>query len=90
MIATAAYTGPGRGELRGMYWENYSDDEMMIARSIWNGITTDPKSRKSKAAIPIIRQLAAGRAREIDAQVRAQFSPSEVAWLARIPARTSD
>jgi len=26
---------------------------------IWNGITTDPKSRKSKAPIPIIVQLAA-------------------------------
>jgi hypothetical protein len=30
-----------------------------IARSIWNGITTDPKSKKSKAPIPIIGKLAA-------------------------------
>jgi integrase len=32
---------------------------MMITRSIWNGIETEPKSRKSKAPIPIIGRLAA-------------------------------
>ena len=42
-----------------MFWENYRDGELLIARSIWNGITTDPKSRKSKAPIPIIPKLAA-------------------------------
>lgn len=59
IIAAAAYTGARRGELRGMYWENYQNGELLIARSIWNGITTDPKSRKSKAPIPIIGKLAA-------------------------------
>jgi len=58
LIAAAAFTGAGRGELRGMYWENYKDGELLIARSIWNGITTDPKSKKSKAPIPIIGKLA--------------------------------
>jgi len=42
-----------------MFWENYRDGELLIARSIWNGIATDPKSRKSKAPIPIIPKLAA-------------------------------
>ena len=55
----AAFTGARRGELRGMFWENYRDGESLVARSIWNGITTDPKSRKSKAPIPIIPKLAA-------------------------------
>ena len=59
LIAAAAFTGARRGELRGMFWENYRDGELLIARSIWNGITTDPKSRKSKAPIPIIPKLAA-------------------------------
>jgi integrase len=59
LIAAAAYTGARRGELRGMFWENYQNRELLIARSIWNGITTDPKSRKSKAPIPIIGKLAA-------------------------------
>jgi integrase len=58
LIAAAAFTGARRGELRGMFWENYSEGELLIARSIWNGITTDPKSRKSKAPIPIIPKLA--------------------------------
>ena len=59
LIAAAAYTGARRGELRGMYWENYQNGELLIARSIWNGITTDPKSKQSKAPIPIIGKLAA-------------------------------
>jgi integrase len=59
LIAAAAYTGARRGELRGMYWENYQNAELLIARSIWNGITTDPKSKQSKAPIPIIGKLAA-------------------------------
>jgi len=59
LIAAAAFTGARRGELRGMFWENYKNGELLIARSIWNGITTDPKSRKSKAPIPIIGRLAA-------------------------------
>jgi integrase len=58
MIFTAAFTGARRGELRGMRWENYHDGHMAIRESIWNGITTDPKSRQSKRDIPIIRQLA--------------------------------
>ncbi len=37
----------------------FSDGELLIARSIWNGIATDPKSRNSKAPIPIIGKLGA-------------------------------
>lgn len=59
LIAAAAFTGARRGELRGMFWENYQNGELLIARSIWHGITTDPKSRNSKAPIPIIGKLAA-------------------------------
>jgi hypothetical protein len=39
--------------------ENYKNGELLIARSIWNVITTDPKSKKSRAPVPIIKQLAA-------------------------------
>jgi integrase len=58
MIATAAFSGLRRGELRGLLWENYSGVELFVARSIWNGRVTDPKSRKAKAAIPVIGWLA--------------------------------
>jgi len=52
MLATAAFTGVRRRELRGMFWENYKDGEFPIARSIWNGIATDPKSKESRAGFP--------------------------------------
>jgi len=58
IIAAAAFTGVRKGELHGMFWENYRDGELLVARSIWHGIVTEPKSKKSKAPVPIIRQLA--------------------------------
>jgi hypothetical protein len=61
-----------------MFWENYREGELLIARSIWNGITTDPKSRKSKTPIPIIPKLAtkleAHRARLRKTENRADLS----------------
>jgi integrase len=71
MIAAAAFTGVRRGELRGMFWENYKDGQFLIARSIWNGITTDPKSKKSRAPVPIIPNLAA----KLTAHRKAQGNP---------------
>ena len=58
MLAVAAFTGARRGEIRGMAWENCRDGELLIDRSVWNGITTEPKSNKSRAPIPIIGWLA--------------------------------
>jgi integrase len=45
------------GELEGLMWENYRDGEMHISRSIWNGHIGKPKTRKSAAPVPVIRQL---------------------------------
>ena len=59
IVAAAAYTGARRGELRGMFWENYSGTEIMIARSVWQQHVTEPKSAKSKAPVRVIKQLAA-------------------------------
>jgi integrase len=58
VIAMAAYTGARRGELRGMLWENYRAAEILISQSVWQKHVTDPKSRKSRAPIPIITRLA--------------------------------
>jgi integrase len=58
LVATAALTGARRGELNGMTWENYRNGEIFVARSIWNGHVTEPKTRKSKAPIPVIGYLA--------------------------------
>ena len=57
-IATAAFTGMRRGELRGLLWENYSGTEIWVTQSVWESIVTEPKTRKSKAPIPVIAQLA--------------------------------
>lgn len=58
IVATAAFTGARRGEIRAMAWENYDGAQLLIAQSNWQGHITDPKTKKSKAPIPIIKQLA--------------------------------
>lgn len=35
-----------------------SGGEMYVSRSIWNGRISDPKTRKGRAPVPVIRQLA--------------------------------
>jgi integrase len=57
-FAIAAFMGLRYGEIRGLLWENFHDEEMHVTRSIWNGRITDPKTRKGRAPVPVIRQLA--------------------------------
>jgi integrase len=57
-FAIAAFMGLRYGEIRGLLWENYHDEEMHVTRSIWNGRITGPKTRKGRAPVPVIRQLA--------------------------------
>src|SRR5262249_9549735 len=59
MDFVSAFTRARRGEIRELAWENYRDGEPLIDCSLWNGITTEPKSKKSRAPIPIIGWLAA-------------------------------
>ena len=58
VVATAAFTGMRRGELRGLLWENYNGTEIRVTQSVWESIVTEPKTRKSKAPIPVIAPLA--------------------------------
>jgi integrase len=58
VVATAAFTGMRRGELRGLVWENYNGSEIWVTQSVWESVVTEPKTRKSKAPIPVIAQLA--------------------------------
>jgi integrase len=58
VFAIAAFTGARRGEIRGLLWESYRDGEIQITRSIWRGQITEPKTRKSRGAIPVIGPLA--------------------------------
>jgi integrase len=57
-FAVAAFMGLRHGEIQGLLWENYRGGEMHISRSIWNGHITEPKTRKGRAPVPVIRQLA--------------------------------
>ena len=57
-FAVACYTGLRVGEICGLNWEDFADSELRVCRSIWSGIVNEPKTRKSKASVPVIRQLA--------------------------------
>jgi integrase len=57
-FSVAAYMGLRHGEIQGLLWENYQDNEIYVSRSIWNGRVNDPKTRKGRAPVPVIRQLA--------------------------------
>ncbi len=58
IIAVAAFTGVRKGELRGLLWENYDGAQMLISQSFWRGHALEPKTRQSKAPVPVIAQLA--------------------------------
>jgi integrase len=57
-FAVAAFMGLRHGEIQGLLWENYRDGEIYVSRSIWNGRIGEPKTRKGRAPVPVIRQLA--------------------------------
>jgi len=57
VVATAAFTGARKGELRGLTWELYDGSEIRIMRSVWRGHVDEPKRPKSKGAIPVIAPL---------------------------------
>jgi len=41
-----------------MDWSDYHDGTLWVSRSIWNGQELKPKTEKSRAGVPVIRQLA--------------------------------
>src|SRR5258708_4044368 len=57
VVATAAFTGARKGELRGLMWENYDGSEIRVMKSVWRSHVDEPKRPKSKAAIPVISPL---------------------------------
>src|SRR5262249_19250067 len=58
IFAVAAYAGLRRGEIEALRWSAYRDGELHVEYSIWSGKIGTPKSKSSKAAVPVIRQLA--------------------------------
>jgi len=56
-LAVAAFAGLRRGEIEGLEWESYDGENLNVVRAMWQGIAGEPKSRKSKAAVPVIAPL---------------------------------
>jgi len=56
-FAVAAFAGLRRGEIEGLDWVDFHDDALWVSRSIWNGQELPTKTKKSKAPVPVIRQL---------------------------------
>jgi integrase len=73
IVAVAAYTGVRKGELRGFLWENYDGEQMLISQSFWRGHALEPKTRESRAPVPIIQQLA----RRLDVHRRLSGNPAK-------------
>ena len=58
IVATAAFTGLRRGELRGLLWENYNGAQIRVTQSVWESHITEPKNKQSKAPVPLVPLLA--------------------------------
>jgi len=58
VVLTAAWTGLRKSELRGLTWADFDGKELTVRRSVWNSTVAEPKTRRSRAPIPIVRQLA--------------------------------
>ena len=44
--------------MRGFRWEDYDGDQVRISQSYWRSHRQEPKTRKSRAPVPVIKQLA--------------------------------
>jgi integrase len=58
IVLTAALTGLRKGEIRGLCWADFDGRELSVKRSVWNSTVNEPKTNRSKAPIPVVRQLA--------------------------------
>lgn len=58
IVATAAFTGLRKSELRGLLWENFQDDALWVTQSVWERFVNKPKTERSKGAVPVIAPLA--------------------------------
>lgn len=58
IVLTAALTGLRKSELRGLTWDSFDGRELSVMHSVWNSIVSEPKTNRSKAPIPVVKQLA--------------------------------
>lgn len=58
VVLTAALSGLRKSELLGLCWQDFDGNQLTVRRSVWNGTVNEPKTRRSKAPIPVVNQLA--------------------------------
>ncbi|HEV3482279.1 MAG TPA: tyrosine-type recombinase/integrase [Candidatus Acidoferrales bacterium] len=58
VVYTAAFSGLRKSELLGLCWQDFDGNQLTVRRSVWNGTVNEPKTRRSKAPIPVVEQLA--------------------------------
>jgi integrase len=58
IVLTVAFTGLRKSELRGLTWGSYNGEQLSVDRSVWNSTVSEPKTKKSRAPIPVVRPLA--------------------------------
>jgi integrase len=63
LVATAAFTGLRRSEIRGLSWEDYQPSdgvrfgEIRVERSVWRRQVQPTKTQRSRASVPVIPAL---------------------------------
>ena len=62
VVLVAAMTGLRLSELKGLMWSDFTDDSVLIQRSVWSGRISETKTLSSKAAVPIVPQVRAALA----------------------------
>jgi integrase len=58
VLLTAALSGLRKGEILGLTWDDFDGETLTVRQAYWNGIANEPKTRRSKAPVPVVRQLA--------------------------------
>ncbi|HET7349182.1 MAG TPA: tyrosine-type recombinase/integrase [Acidobacteriaceae bacterium] len=58
VIATAAFTGLRKGELRGLEVSDYAHEALIVHRNVWRKEIGTPKGKRGQGAVPVIPWLA--------------------------------
>jgi integrase len=58
IVLTAAFSGLRKSELRGLTWDSFDGKELSVTRSAWNKTFSEPKTKRSRSPIPVVRPLA--------------------------------
>jgi len=54
VIATAAFSGLRKSEIRGLGWNDYSRSELRVQRSVWRTVVDETKTESSEDVVPVI------------------------------------